>query len=171
MNSRFFEFLIFCFLFYFQIAILENLQIMNGYIAYGYLYIIIVFDKKNSIWLQFLMAYFIGQIVDIAEMTGGVHAGASVLLVLVKELLYKFPIVNMYKDDVYLKISTRHLKIHNYLLLSFILIFSHHLYFMLFTQNGFWQSISSAFFNCLYTLLVVLILDLIFRKPKIKEIF
>lgn len=149
-----------------QILLFNEIEIFGIFVPFVYIYVFIVFPFQLNKTLMIVLAFLSGLLIDISFMTGGVHAGATALMVMVKESLYSLNTFKLQKDGTQFSIHIRRLGLATMAAVTSLLVFVHHLYIHLFAyfNASFFSNILDVFINTSITFLLVLTIDLIISK-------
>ncbi len=151
-----------------QILVLNNIQ-LSGYInPYLYVLFILMLPLDTPKWMLLIFSFLLGLSVDIFSNSSGMHAAAAAFMG------YSRPFVlNIIKPrggyEFTSKPSIRDMGINWFIAYAGILILLHHLvYFFIeiFRFGEFFSIFSRVVLSSVFTLILAIIVQLIFSKPK-----
>jgi rod shape-determining protein MreD len=150
-----------------QVLILNHINFLGYINPYIYILFIALFPVKNNRVTLILLSFLLGLTIDMFMDTGGIHAGASVLIAYARPVILKFSFGTVYEHQS-VKFNTVDFgsKLTYFTLLTVL----HH--FVLFTLEIFSVSkviliFQKTLFSSIFTILLSVVVTIIFsRKPK-----
>ena len=166
MNSRtvFFNIIRFFFLIFFQVLILNHIN-LSGYInPYFYIYFILLLPFDTPKWILLIVAFLLGLGVDIFTNTIGLNAAACVMMAFARPLVIS-AISSGPESLLGDTPSLRNQGVKWFLYYAVILILIHHFalfYLEIFRFNEFMATLVRVLLSSAFTLLLVLISEYTF---------
>ena len=165
MNKQISLFLLFFFLLFLQVFILNNILFLGHINPYLYIVFVFAYPIKETRFLFLFIAFLLGLFVDFFSDSGGIHAFSILFIAYIRLILVKiffkktaidFPLFNLQAEPFG--------KVFNY---TIVLTLIHH--FLLFSFANFsFQNIGTIFFNTIvssiFTLILFFLGAFIFRK-------
>ncbi|MFK2819552.1 rod shape-determining protein MreD [Flavobacteriaceae sp. LMIT009] len=147
-----------------QVLILNHINFFGYINPYIYILFIALYPIKNDRLLLITLAFFLGLSVDLFSDSGGMHAGASVLIAYIRPVVLKFSFGAIYEHQT-IKFGTTDFG--QRLTYLTILIFIHHL--VLFTLEIFNSSkvlliLKKSLFSSIFTLILCLLITILFNR-------
>lgn len=147
-----------------QVLILNHINFFGYINPYIYILFIALYPIKNDRLLLITLAFFLGLSVDLFSDSGGMHAGASVLIAYIRPVVLKFSFGAIYEHQT-IKFGTTDFG--QRLTYLTILIFIHHL--VLFTLEIFNSSkvlliLKKSLFSSIFTLILCLLITILFSR-------
>ncbi len=158
----------FIFLVFFQVLILNNVQ-LGGFInPYLYVFFILMLPFETPGWLLLLLSFLMGLSIDLFENTAGMHASACVFMAFCRPYLLKMisPREGFERSST---ITVQKFGINWILTYSGILIFLHHsvlFYLEVFRFSSFFSTLLRVILSSAFTLGLVLITQYLFTRHK-----
>ncbi|MGE0636749.1 MAG: rod shape-determining protein MreD [Bacteroidia bacterium] len=158
----------FVFLIFFQVLILNNVQ-LGGFInPYLYVLFILMLPVETPGWMLLLLAFAIGLGVDLFENTAGMHASASVFMAFCRPYLLNM-IAPREGFDRGTKLTIQKFGVPWFLTYAGILIVLHHLalfYLEIFRLSAFFSTLLRVLLSSVFTLGLVVITQFLFNQVK-----
>ena len=158
----------FFFLVFFQVLILNNIQ-LSGYLnPFLYVLFILMLPFETPKWLVLVLAFIIGISVDMFSDTGGLHAAASVFMAFLRDPILKL-IAPRDGYDVVQKPTIQQFGFGWFFSYAGILVFIHHFflfYLEVFHFTDFFSTFFRVILSSLFTLSLVFISQFFFSNPK-----
>lgn len=156
----------FILLVFFQVVIINNVDISTYVNPYIYVAFILSLPYNTKPWLVLVLSFILGIAMDTFSSLPGPHIAATVLLGYVRRF---YIIFSTNKDDQNTKIepSITSKGPIGFLVYATVLVFIHHflLFFLeAFTFNQFFGTLTRIFFSSLFTILLIIIGQLLFYK-------
>ena len=147
-----------------QVLILNHINFFGYINPYIYILFIALYPIKNDRLLLITLAFFLGLSGDLFSDSGGMHAGASVLIAYIRPVVLKFSFGAIYEHQT-IKFGTTDFG--QRLTYLTILIFIHHL--VLFTLEIFNSSkvlliLKKSLFSSIFTLILCLLITILFNR-------
>lgn len=147
-----------------QILIMDNIQLFGYSSPYIYILFIIGFPLTANRNLLIILGFILGLSVDIYSNSGGVHAGASVLIAYLRPFLLKFSFGVSFEHNN-IKFTQAELK--QQILYLFSMVFIHH--FVLFTLENFsmkllLQTLESTLVSSIFSSILIYCIIIIFSR-------
>ena len=147
-----------------QVLVLNHINFLGYINPYIYILFIALYPIKNDRLLLITLAFFLGLSVDLFSDSGGMHAGASVLIAYIRPVVLKFSFGAIYEHQT-IKFGTTDFG--QRLTYLTILIFIHHL--VLFTLEIFNSSkvlliLKKSLFSSIFTLILCLLITILFNR-------
>lgn len=168
MNSILFQTTRFIVLIILQFFLFNNLELFGYSSPYIYILFIITYPIEADRTLLIFLGFLLGLIIDILSNSGGVHAGASVLIAFIRPLLLKFSFGISYEHHN-IKLAKSAFK--NQIIFLLSIIFIHH--FTLFSLENFSINLlvptfKSSIITTIFTGIIIYSIIVIFGKPSKK---
>ena len=156
----------FIFLVFFQVMVLNNIN-LGGYInPYLYVYFILLLPFVTPKWLLLVSAFLIGIVVDIFSNSIGINAAASVMMAFARPFVIKaISTGTEYEIGERPSLKNQDLKWFVYYCASLILI--HHFvlfYLEIFRFNEFFRTFLKVILSSAFTFLLVMISEYLFYR-------
>lgn len=156
----------FILLVFFQIVIVNNIDLSTYVNPYIYIVFIISLPYNTKPWLVLLLSFLLGITMDTFSSLPGPHIAATVLMGYLRRF---YLIFSTNKDDLSTKTEPSFTSkgVIGFLVYAFILVFVHHflLFFLeAFSFNQFFSTLARIFFSSVFTLLIIALLQLLFYK-------
>ena len=147
-----------------QILIMNNIQLFGYSSPYIYILFIIGFPLTGNRNLLIFLGFILGLSVDIYSNSGGVHAGASVLIAYLRPFLLKFSFGVSFEHNN-IKFTQAELK--QQMLYLFSMVFIHH--FVLFALENFSvqlliQTLESTLVSSIFSGILIYCIIIIFSR-------
>lgn len=154
-----------------QVLVLNNV-LFSGYInPYLYVYFILALPFSTPRWLVLVLAFVLGLTIDFFSNSAGIHAAATTFIGYMR-----YHVLGLLKPregyDTTKAPSVRDMSMSWYFIFSGLLIFMHHfVYFLLevFRFSDLWTVLMRTLISTLFTLLLVIIVQLLFGKQRESE--
>jgi len=158
----------FIFLVFFQVFVLNNIQ-LGGYInPYMYVLFILMLPFETPKWLLLVSSFLLGLFIDMFSDTIGVHAAACVFIAYCRPAVLRVVSSKKeYEPGIYPVI--RDLGFRWFFSYSLILVSVHHilLFFLeIFSFREFFNTIFRSFSSIIFTMLLLVISQYIIYRPK-----
>ncbi|MGM5469662.1 rod shape-determining protein MreD [Flavobacteriaceae bacterium LMO-SS05] len=150
-----------------QVLVLNNINFMGFINPYIYILFIIIYPVKNNRTQIIFLSFLLGLCVDLFTDSGGVHAGASVLIAYIRPAILKFSFGTIYEHQT---IKFAQTEPGNRLVYFSLLTVIHH--FIMFSMEIFNMSniiliLQKTLFSSIFTILLCLLLTVLFsKKPR-----
>lgn len=150
-----------------QLLVISNMHLFGYSSPYIYLLFIIGFPLNTNKSLLIFLGFILGLCIDIWSNSGGVHAGATVLVAYLRPLLLKFSFGVSYEHN---NIKFTQAEVRQQILYLLSMVFIHH--FVLFLLENFstkllLQTIQSTIITSIFSsILIYCIIILFSRIPK-----
>lgn len=150
-----------------QIIIVNKVQLFGYSSPYLYLLFIIGFPLNINRNLLIILGFILGICIDIWSNSGGVHAGATVLIAYLRPYILKFSFGVSYEHN---NIKLVHAEFKQQIVYLFSMVFIHH--FTLFTLENFstnllLQTLESTLVTSIFSIILIYsIIKLFSRAPK-----
>ena len=156
------------FLVFFQVAILNNIQ-LGGYInPYMYILFILLLPFDTPKWLLLLSAFILGFSVDMFTDTIGIHTAACVFIAFCRPGVLSL-IASKQEYELGISPTVRDMGFKWFFTYSLILVIAHHipLFFLeVFSFREFFQTLLRIGLSIIFTMFLLLISQLITYRPK-----
>ncbi len=160
--------LLFIFLIFFQVLILDNIQ-LGGYInPYFYVLFILLLPFETPKWLLLISAFFLGLSIDIFSGTLGIHAAATVFMAFCRPAIIKL-VASKREYEPGIQPTIRDLGFKWFFSYSFLLILIHHFvlfYLEVFRFSDFLTTFYRVVISTFFTLSLVILSQYLFYKSK-----
>jgi len=149
-----------------QLLLFNQMEFFGEWVPFVYPFVFIVFPFQLNRALFMTMGFITGLMVDVSFMTGGVHAGATVLLIMFKDFLYTVTSFKLQKDGVHFPLHIAKIGLGSMFSISALLLLAHHMYLHVFAyfNASFFYNLYSVVINVFISLLFILTFDLIVSK-------
>ena len=151
-----------------QIYVLNNINFFGHINPYLYILFILLLPLDIPKWLLLVLAFFIGFTIDYFSNTIGLNIAASVFIAFLRPGLIK--LLSPKSDpEPGMQIGIRDFGFRWFFVYTFILAFIHHIilfYLEIFRFNEFFETFRRAFLSALISLLLILLSQFLFYKPK-----
>ena len=158
----------FLFLVFFQVLILNNIQ-LSGYLnPFLYVLFILMLPFQTPKWLVLLLAFVLGISIDMFANTGGLHAASSVFMAFLREPILKL-IAPRDGYDVVQKPTIQQFGFGWFFSYAGILVLIHHFflfYMETFHFTEFFHTLFRVILSSIFTLTLVFISQFFFSNPK-----
>lgn len=167
MNKRLSLFLLFFFLLFIQVFILNNILFLGDINPYLYIVFVFLYPIKEERFLFLFVCFLLGLFIDFFSDSGGIHAFATLFIayirlflirVLFKKTAIDFPFFNLQEESFG--------KVFNY---TVILTLTHHFLLFSFANFSFQNSttvITNTILSVTFTLILFFLGTFIFKKQK-----
>ncbi len=167
MNKRLSLFLLFFFLLFIQVFILNNILLLGDINPYLYIVFVFLYPIKKERFLFLFICFLLGLFIDFFSDSGGIHAFATLFIayirvffirVFFKKTAIDFPFFNLQEESFG--------KVFNY---TVILTLTHHFLLFSFANFSFQNSttvITNTILSGVFTLILFFLGTFIFRKKK-----
>ncbi len=160
------HFLRFIFLVFFQVFILNNIEV-SGYInPYLYILFVLLLPIDTDKWLLLISAFLLGLTVDIFSDTAGMHAAASTLAAFVRPGIINL-VTQKQEVDTGTEPSVKEFGFRNFFTYSFLVTSIHHIslfYIEVFRFSEFFSTLYRAVLSVIFTMILILITNYLFLK-------
>ncbi|MCD6113631.1 MAG: rod shape-determining protein MreD [Bacteroidales bacterium] len=157
---------LFFFLIFFQILILNNIEI-SGYInPYFYIIFILILPIETPKWLLLISGFLLGFGIDIFSNTLGLNAFATVLVSFMRPVIINLLINKNDLENIKIP-GIKSFRFLTFFIYSLILILIHNFtlfYFDSMKINEFFQTFTKALSSSVITLVLVILSDFLFSK-------
>ncbi len=151
-----------------QVLILNNIQ-FSGYInPYLYVLFILMLPVQTQGWIVLTTSFLIGISIDLFSNTIGLHASASVFIAFIRPA-----VVNLLSPKEAFEAGAypgiKYFSLKWFFIYTLILVFVHHFilfYLEMFSFREFFQTLMRVFFSSTGTILLIIVGQYIFYKPK-----
>jgi len=158
----------FLFLVFFQVLILNNIQ-LSGYLnPFLYVLFILMLPFETPNWLVLILAFLLGISIDMFSNTGGLHAASSVLMAFLRQPILKL-IAPRDGYDVVQRPTIQQFGFGWFFSYTGILVLLHHcflFYMEAFHFTEFFSTFFRVILSSLFTLSLVFISQFFFSNPK-----
>lgn len=158
----------FVFLVLLQVFVLNNIHFGGFLNPYLYVLFILLLPLDTPKWMLLLLAFFLGFSVDIFMHTIGLNIAATLFMAWLRPGVIK--LLSSGKDiETGMKPGIRDFGFNWFFMYSMILILMHHLVLFFLETFKFYQllnTIYNALLSSLFTLILVIISQYLFHKPK-----
>ena len=149
-----------------QVGICNNINFLGYINPYIYIIFILLYPTKANRLLFLLLAFNLGLLVDIFMDSGGVHAGASVVLVFVRPVFLKYAFGTLYEHQT---LKFQSLQLNEMIIYISLMTFFHH--FILFNLEIFnilqiLLILKNTLVFSVFTSVVSILLIILFRARK-----
>lgn len=148
-----------------QVLVLNNIQFM-GYISPCiYILFLLSLPVRTPRWLELILAFVLGIVIDIFFNTLGLHAFASVLVAFLRVPFLKR--ITTLEENVNIEPSIQTLGAGAYAKYMVVLVLIHHItlfYLEAFTFTHFWVTLYRALLSSVVTILLIFGVQLLKRK-------
>jgi rod shape-determining protein MreD len=158
----------FLFLVFFQVLILNNIQ-LSGYLnPFLYVLFILMLPFKTPDWLVLVLAFLLGLSIDMFADTGGLHAASSVLMAFMRQPILKL-IAPREGYDINQQPTIQQFGFGWFFTYAGILVFVHHLFLFFleaFHFSEFFHTFSRVILSSLFSLTLIFVSQFFFSKHK-----
>ena len=158
----------FLFLVFFQVLILNNIQ-LSGYLnPFLYVLFILMLPFETPDWLVLVLAFLLGISIDTFSDTGGLHAASSVFMAFLRQPILKL-IAPRDGYDVVQKPTIQQFGFGWFFSYAGILVFVHHFvlfYMETFHFTEFFHTLFRVILSSFFTLTLIFISQFFFSNPK-----
>ena len=149
-----------------QVGVCNNINFLGYINPYIYIIFILLYPTKANRLLFLLLAFNLGLLVDIFMDSGGVHAGASVVLVFVRPVFLKYAFGTLYEHQT---LKFQSLQLNEMIIYISLMTFFHH--FILFNLEIFnilqiLLILKNTLVFSVFTSVVSILLIILFRARK-----
>jgi len=162
----------FIFFIFLQGLILNDLNLFDGMaIPYLYIMFILMLPIETPRWLELILGFVCGCVIDMFTNTIGIHASACVALAFIRPLFLK----SIAPRDGYefgQKPTIQHMGFAWYIKYAGVLILIHHswLFFIeVYSLNGFFTTLTRAVLSSLFTLVLAVLTQYLAFKKKVSD--
>ena len=157
----------FVFLIFFQVLVLNNIELFHRINPYMYILFIILIPLQTPRWILILFSAFSGLCVDIFMNTYGMNMAASCFIGYIRPFIINLMLP---KGEVVPEgeLNLKYLGINRFVMYALTMTFLHHLvlfYAEVFRLNEFFETFAHVLLNSLFTLILIVISQFIFT-PK-----
>lgn len=160
------HFLRFVFLVFFQIFILNNIEV-SGYInPYFYILFVLLLPVDTDKWLLLISAFMLGLFIDIFSDTAGMHAAATTLAAFTRPGIINM-ITQKQELDTGTEPSGKEFGLRNFLTYSFLITSIHHIslfYIEVFRFSEFFSTLYRAVLSIIFTMILIIITNYLFLE-------
>lgn len=160
------HFLRFIFLVFFQVFILNNIEV-SGYInPYLYILFVILLPIDTDRWLLLISAFLLGLSVDIFSDTAGMHAAAATLAAFARPAIINLA-TQKQEVDTGTEPSVKEFGFRNFFTYSFLVTSIHHIslfYIEVLRFSEFFSTLYRAVLSVIFTMILILITNYLFLK-------
>jgi hypothetical protein len=155
---------------FFQVLVLNNIELSGLMNIYYYPLFILLLPLQMPQWLCLLLSFAMGYCVGIFTNTAGLHAFAAVLIAFIRPLVIQVIFPRTETDDVE-EITIEKSGIFNFILFVFVLIFIHH--FVLFlvevwSFTKFYFTVLKIILSAVLSSSVIIIGEYLFWRKRLK---
>ncbi len=151
-----------------QVLILNNIELAGYMNPYLYIAFLLLLPANIDRSLLLLIAFVLGFSIDIFENSGGVHASASLVVALIRPILFRF-LAGPASIEME-RMNNQTLGMSRFMTLAAIAVFTHHFWlFMLesFSFNYIFFVLKRTILSGIFTLTLVYIMQiLVYRKAQ-----
>jgi len=156
------------FLVFFQVAILNNIQ-LGGYInPFLYVLFILMLPFETPKWLLLISSFLLGISVDMFSDTMGIHAAACVFMAFCRPAVLN--LVSSRQDyEPGFQPTIRDFGFKWFFSYSLILVIAHHIllfYLEVFSFSEFFQTLLRAVLSIIFTMLLLILSQYVMYRPK-----
>ncbi len=154
----------FFFLIFFQVLILNHINLVGYTNPYLYVYFILLLPFATPRWLLLLLAFIMGLSIDLFSNTPGLNAAATVLMAFCRPFVIQ-SISNIPEEELGLQPSLRIQRFKWFLSYATILVLIHHFalfYLEIFRFTEFFQTLLRLLLSSIFTLVLIFLSELIF---------
>lgn len=153
-----------------QVLILDHVNLGGYLVPYLYVYFILRLPFETRGWILLLLGFAIGISMDLFTGSSGIHAASCVLAAFSRP--YVIRVLSSHREyEPGILPSVGDLGFRWFLSYSAILIFIHHLslfFLEVFRMSGFFTTFKRVLLSTLFTLLLVMLSEFLFMKPRKK---
>jgi rod shape-determining protein MreD len=155
-------------LLFFQVLILDHIE-LGGYLnPFLYILFIIMLPFETPEWLVLLLGFFLGLVIDMFTDTLGMHTTATVFIAFLRKYILRVLAPRDGYENTF-KPTFRQMGLSWFLIYSSLMIVIHHFilfYLEIFRFSDFFTTFIKVIFSSVFTLLLVLITQFIFNTPR-----
>ncbi|MBO3115877.1 rod shape-determining protein MreD [Winogradskyella sp. DF17] len=149
-----------------QVAIFNNINFLGYINPYVYIIFIFLFPIRDNRLILLLVSFVLGMALDMFLDSGGVHAGASVVLAYSRPILLKFSFGMLYEHQ---SVNFNNSEIGS--LISYVAIGTllHHLVLFsleIFNIGSIWLILKKTLFSSIFTLIVSILIIILFSQNR-----
>jgi len=152
---------------FFQVLVLDNIQ-LSGYLnPYFYVLFILLLPFETPRWLLLLSAFFLGFSVDLFENSLGINIAASILMAFLRPYVIQL-VASKQEYEPGLEPCIRDLGFTWFISYSLILVFIHHFalfYIEVFRFSEFLSTFYRVIGSTIFTMVLIIISQYLFAKP------
>lgn len=164
--SNFKNIILFFFLLFLQVLILNNINLFGFINPYLYIAFVFAFPLKENRFLVLFLSFLLGLFVDFFSDTGGIHAFATLTIAYLRLFFVRIYFKKLPVDYPFFNIKSESFgKVFNYVV---TLTFIHHLILFLFLNFSF-ENLTDVFLNTLFSVTFTLFLYFIGTYIFMKE--
>ena len=160
----------FIFLVFFQVAILNNIQ-LGGFInPFLYILFILLLPFDTPKWLLLVSAFLLGIFVDMFSDTAGIHTAACVFMAFCRPAVLSLVSSRQDSEPGFQPIL-RDMGFKWFFSYSLILVIAHHIllfYLEVFSFSEFFHTLFRAFLSIIFTMLLLILSQYVMYRPKKK---
>lgn len=151
-----------------QVFLFKNIGYYNLAAPFPYILFILLLPIRISNGLLFILAGLCGLTIDAFYDTMGIHSAACITLAFVRVIFIN---ITLHTED-YEAMTTpgiSEISFRWFLIYAFTLTFIHHfvLYLLeIFSFSHFFSTLTSIFFSCIFTVIIILLFEFLFYKQK-----
>jgi len=151
-----------------QVLIFSNINFLGYINPHVYILFILLFPVKNNRMTIIFLSFLIGLSIDMFLDTGGINAGASVLIAYIRPAALKFSFGTLY-DHQSINFNTTELG-QNITYISILTVIHHFTYFTLETFNfsKILLILQNTLYSSIFTILLCVLITIIFSRKKKK---
>ena len=151
-----------------QVFLFKNVAYYNLAAPFPYIMFILLLPVRIPNAMLFILAVLCGLTIDTFYDTLGIHTGACVFLALMRILFFN---ITLQQEDheAMATPGINEMSFRWFFIYVFTLTFLHHLvlYFLeVFSFKNFLSTLSSIFFSCIFTVILILLFEFVFYKQK-----
>ena len=156
----------FVFLIFFQVLVLNNIELFHRINPYMYILFIILIPLQTPRWILILFSAFIGLCIDIFMNTYGMNMAASCFIGYIRPFIINLMLP---KGEIVPEgeLNLKYLGINRFVMYALTMTFLHHLvlfYTEVFRLNEFFETFARVALNSLFTLILIVISQFIFTS-------
>jgi hypothetical protein len=149
-----------------QVAIFNNINFLGFINPYVYIIFIFLFPIRDNRLILLLVSFVLGMTLDMFLDSGGVHAGASVVLAYSRPILLKFSFGMLYEHQ---SVNFNNSEVGS--LISYVAIGTllHHLVLFsleIFNIGSIWLILKKTLFSSIFTLIVSILIIILFSQNR-----
>jgi len=156
------------FLVFFQVAILNKIELGGIINPYLYVLFILMLPFETPKWLLLIAAFTCGMLVDMFSETAGLHSAACVLIAFCRPGILK--IVSSKQDyELGMQPTIRDLGFNWFFSYSLVLVAIHHFvlfYLEVFSFHEFFHTLLRMFLSMIFTMLLLILSQYVMYRPK-----
>ena len=154
-------------LFAIQLPLLYRITLWDRVFGFFYIGFLLLIPFRTSRAYLLIIAFLVGLIVDIFSNTPGIHAGACVFIMYIRDLW-----LGIVVDDTEDLTNINHVTIRKRGIIFYVfpLVFVHHFILFLVENGGtylFWMLLSKSFLSAIFSFSIIFVLNyLLVAKPR-----